>query len=160
MATSIPASFIQNYVAKHGANNKFAQATSPTPAPASPPVTAPAASVHPTVQQSRNVRAGKMGRPQNTYRPAKKKPGFMKKIAGAIAGEVLKGTGHIGKHIVKRISEDAMGSGGVPTNNASSGAVAGLATSAQGSQGEPGVKSKRKTPLLTYKTFKRSRVTS
>jgi len=57
----------------------------------------------------------------------------------------------------KRLTEDGMGGvGGTPVNNASSGAVAGLGTSRDGSQGEPGVKKGKKSPFLTYNQFKRT----
>ncbi len=49
--------------------------------------------------------------------------------------------------------DGAGGLGGTPTNNASSGAVAGLGTGSQ----EPGVKKKTKAPMLSYKMFKRSK---
>ena len=89
---------------------------------------------------------------------SRKRPGFLRGAVGAVAGEALKGTGHIGKYVSRSLSEDGMGgTGGVPVNNAGSGAVAGLGSWKDGPQGEPGVDPRRKKrkPLLTYKQFRR-----
>jgi hypothetical protein len=144
----VPASFIKNYVAQHGTNNRFARATaappSPQNAPASPAQNTPA----PKPKRSR-VPKRKIPRV-----PARKRPGFFRKAMGAVAGEVLKNTGYLGKHVVRSISEDGMGGlGGTPVNNASSGAVAGLGSG----HDEPGVKKCRKAPMLSYKMFKRTK---
>jgi hypothetical protein len=160
MASKIPASFIKNYVAQHGSNNKFAQATAapaaPAPTPASSPVPAPSRGRTPKPRQTKSPKS-----PSPKKSTAKKKPhGFFRRMLGAVAKEALRGTGHIGNHVVKSIHEDGMGGGlgGTPVNNASSGAVAGLGTSKDGSQGEPGVKRKKKNPpLMTYKLFKRTK---
>lgn len=89
---------------------------------------------------------------------SKKAPTFVKGAAQAVSREALGNSGHVGNYIHKKIFEDGMGGlGGTPVNNASSGSVAGLGTSRDGSQGEPGVNKKRcKTPLLSYKQFKRN----
>lgn len=144
----VPASFIKNYIAQHGTNNKFAQAVAPPPAPAK---------AKPKAKPQPKPKAQPRPKALPRRKPApRKKPGLFRKIIGAIAGEALKNTGVVGKHISKRISEDAMGSGGVPTNCASSGAISGLG--APGSD-EPGVKkkSRNKSPILSYKMFKRTK---
>lgn len=95
-------------------------------------------------------------RAKGKVRRTKKKPGFVKGMTGAVVGSALKDTGHIGKHIVKKLTEDGMGGvGGTPVNSASSGAIAGFGTSKDGPQAEPGVKKSKKTPLLSYGMFKR-----
>ena len=125
-----PKAFIQSFLKNRGS----------APAPA-----APAAA--PSKRKPRKLRA-------RVQRVRKKKPDFFRTMAKAVAGEVLRGTGHIGKHVVHKLSEDATGSGGMPTNNASSGAVSGLGSGSQ----EPGVKKgKKKTPLMNYGVFVRAK---
>lgn len=133
MAT-VPKSFIQNHIAQRRGSK---------PAPAAP---APAQQPQPKVMPK--------GRGYHPRPKKKKGGGFVRGALAAVAGEVLKGTGFVGRHIVKSIREDAMGAGGVPTNCASSPAISGLG--APGSD-EPGKKKKNKAPLLTYKTFKRTK---
>ena len=151
MAIRVPASWLQNYVANHGTG----KITQNVPAPQ--PVTNPGAQAKPPaaprVPKPKTPKAPGGG----NQPPKRKKPGLVKGILGAWAREALGNTGHIGKYVSKRLGEDAMGSGGTPTNNASSGAVAGLGT--PGFNGEPGVPKKRKknSPLLTYKMFKRTK---
>jgi hypothetical protein len=105
------------------------------------------------------TKAPKAAKPQAAATTrSRQRPGFFRSMAGAIAGEVLKGTGAIGNRVVRKIGglhemDGAGGLGGTPVNNASSGAVAGLGTGSQ----EPGVKKKTKAPMLSYKMFKRSK---
>lgn len=150
MASKVPASFIKNYVAQHGTNNKFAQATA-----APPPQNNTAPNNTPPIPKPAKPKRSRAPKAKTPRAPVRKKPGFFRKAMGAVAGEVLKGTGYLGKQVVRSISEDGMGGlGGTPVNNASSGAVAGLGSGPD----EPGVnKKRRKAPMLTYKMFKRSK---
>jgi hypothetical protein len=77
--------------------------------------------------------------------PKRKKPGFFRQVLGAIAGEALKGTGMIGKHVVKKITEDA-----VPVNTCSG--AAGL-----GSEPNDPPVGKKKKAILSYGMFSRKK---
>lgn len=152
----VPASWLNNYVKKHGS----AKLTHTSPSKTEPqtntqaPAAAPTHTPTPTAPRPRPHAKPRSG--ARVPRKVKKKHGFIRKLVGAVAGEVLKGSGHVGRHIVRSISEDGMGGvGGTPVNNAGSGAVAGLGTSKDGPQGEPGVKKKKKAPMLSYKLFNR-----
>lgn len=178
MASQVPASFLQNYIKNKGTSKvTVTPLMTPGPGAAAPPgaatpspgiqkpVTAAPAPVpannnspsNPKPLRSRVPKPAAPSKTPRTPKPKKKRPHFLRRMAGHVAGEIFKGTGKIGKHITKSIMGEDEGGGGVPINNASSGLVAGLGTSKDGSQGEPGVNKKKKNPpLMPYGLFRRS----
>src|SRR4051812_17469995 len=102
----------------------------------------------PKAKKAKTSRTPKTVPPKGTHpvNSRRRKPGFTRGLAGAVSGEILRDTGHIGSHITKKIAgklhemDGAGGLGGTPTNSASSGAVAGLG---QPGSSEPGVKKKK-----------------
>jgi hypothetical protein len=93
-------------------------------------------------------------RPQPRAVPQKpKKPGVFRSIMGAVAGEVFKNSGVVGKHIThsiagkRRLGEDA------PINTCGGGAVAGIGSEPS----DPPVGKKKRKSLLSYGMFSRKR---